>query len=123
MTDTNMDKKKTALVVIDLQKEIASRETAPYGAGKMIKMMLERNDVDGVTAIGAVIKGETKHDELIAYQVAHAITDLSMRYGKPVGLGIIGPGVTWNKAKKRAREYAEQSVEAVFRMHKVLKTD
>ena len=86
----------------------------------VIKKLLERGDVDGVATIGAVIKGETKHDELITHQVAAAITGLSLEYGKPVGLGVIGPGVTWRKAEARARQYAEQSVEAVLSVHKQL---
>lgn len=86
-----------------------------------IKKLLERDDVDGVATIGAVIKGETKHDELISYQLANAITRLSMHYGKPIGLGVMGPGVTWKKAEKRAARYAEQSVEAVLKLHDELK--
>ncbi len=86
----------------------------------VVKKLLGRDDVDGVATIGAVIKGETNHDELIAHQLANAITMLSLEYGKPVGLGVIGPGVTWRKAQARARQYAEQSVEAVLSMHKEL---
>jgi 6,7-dimethyl-8-ribityllumazine synthase len=98
-------------------------EAAVPGAFDMpiaIKRLLERADIDGVATIGGVIKGETKHDEVIMHQVAQAITNLSIEYGKPVSLGVIGPGVTWKKADARARQYAEQSVEAVLRMHKEL---
>ena len=87
----------------------------------VIKKLVKRKDVDGVVTLGAVIKGETDHDQVIAYQAAHAITKLSLEYGKPIGLGIIGPGVTWDKAKKRAVQYAEQSVEAVLKIHNELK--
>lgn len=103
--------------------KIAAEITVPgaFDMPVVIKKMLERKDVDGVAAIGAVIKGETKHDEVISQQVARAITELSVKYGKPVGLGIIGPGVTWNKAEKRAAQYAEQSVETVLKLHRILK--
>ncbi len=87
----------------------------------VVDRLLRRKDVDGVATIGAVVKGSTKHDELIAYQFAAAITGLAIRYGKPVGLGVMGPGATWNVAKRRTRQYAEQSVEAVARVHGVLK--
>ncbi len=87
----------------------------------VIKKLLERKDVQGVATLGAVIKGETKHDEVIAYQVAHAITKLSLRYDKPIGLGIIGPGVNRDQADKRAVEYAERAVEAAASVHEELK--
>ena len=89
----------------------------------LVKKMLERRDVDGVATIGAVIKGGTKHDELIAYQVASALMTLSLKYDKPVGLGVMGPGIDWEQAKKRRKQYAEQSVEAVLHVHKALKGD
>ena len=37
-----------------------------YDMPLVVKQLLGRNDVDGIALIGAVIKGETKHDELIA---------------------------------------------------------
>ncbi len=86
-----------------------------------VKRMLERSDVDGVATVGAVIKGETKHDELISYTLANALIRLSLEYGKPVGLGVMGPGITYTKAKKRIRQYSEQSVEAVLRLCNELK--
>ncbi|MDE1823053.1 MAG: 6,7-dimethyl-8-ribityllumazine synthase [Candidatus Micrarchaeota archaeon] len=106
-----------------LGMKVAVEVTVP-GAFDMpitIKKLLERKDIDGVATIGAVIKGETKHDELIANQLSHAIIQLSLQYGKPVGLGVIGPGVTWKQAEARAKQYSEQSVEAVLKLHKELK--
>ncbi len=45
-----------------------------------------------MAAIGAVIQGETKHDEVVAHQAARKLMDLSVEHRKPVGMGIIGPG-------------------------------
>ncbi len=84
----------------------------PLAAAKL----LERNDIDGVVALGAVIKGATKHDELVAGQTARKLLDLMVQYGKPVGLGIIGPGATRMQALERVEDYARRSVEAVAKM-------
>lgn len=62
---------------------------------------LARSDVDGLVALGAVIAGETRHDELVAREAARALTDLSLRHEKPVGLGITGPGQTLAQARAR----------------------
>ena len=81
-----------------------------------VKKLLERKELDGVVALGAVIQGETKHDELVAGQTARKMMDLMIEYGKPVGLGIIGPGATRMQAMERIEDYARRAVEAVVKM-------
>lgn len=81
-----------------------------------IKKLLEKEDVDAVVCIGAVVTGETKHDELIAHQTARKIVDLSLEYNKPVALGISGPGMTRDQAVRRIEEYSRRAVEAAVKM-------
>ncbi|MHB8603940.1 MAG: 6,7-dimethyl-8-ribityllumazine synthase [Thermoplasmatota archaeon] len=73
---------------------------------------LARPDVAGAVAIGCIITGETKHDDTIAAAAAKALLDVSIARGKPVGLGITGPGQTFAQAKDRV-DRAEAAVEAV----------
>ena len=61
-----------------------------------------------------MIKGETKHDEVIVFTVASKLSDLSLYFKKPIGFGIIGPDVTYDQAKERAKEYAERAVDAAY---------
>lgn len=86
-----------------------------------IKQLLKKDYIDCVVALGAIIKGETKHDELIANQVARLISDLELEYEKPIGLGIIGPGVSHEQAVERIEEYSTRAVEASVKMTKRLK--
>src|SRR5439155_1108681 len=51
-----------------------------------VQRLLERPDVDGAVAIGAVIKGETLHDEALMAVVPRALLDAGLRAGKPVSL-------------------------------------
>lgn len=46
---------------------------------------------DVIIALGAVMKGETKHDEYIANAVAYGITKVSIATGVPVIFGVITP--------------------------------
>jgi len=85
-----------------------------------VEHLLRRDDVDGVVVLGAVIKGETKHDELVADQTARKLMDLMVQYSKPIGLGIIGPGATRGQAMERIEDYARRAVEAVAKMIKRL---
>lgn len=81
-----------------------------------VAQLLARDNVDAVAVLGAVIQGETKHDEVVAHQAARKILDLAVQYGKPATLGIIGPGATRMQALERAEEYARRAVEAAVKM-------
>jgi len=83
-----------------------------------VKKLLTKDEVDAVVTLGAVIQGETKHDEVVANQAARKIMDLGIEYGKPVTLGIIGPGATRIQALERVEDYARRAVEAAVKMVK-----
>ncbi|MCD6542689.1 MAG: 6,7-dimethyl-8-ribityllumazine synthase [Thermoplasmata archaeon] len=91
-----------------------------FDMGLAIKKLLERNDIDGVVTIGAVIKGETDHDEIVMQHASRKIADLAIEYGKPVSLGISGHGMTRLQAEERI-EKAKEAVEAVVKMCRRLK--
>jgi len=78
----------------------------------IIDALLKKKDVDAVVTLGAVIKGQTKHDELISNVTARALTELSIKHQKPVTLGITGPGMSDRQAFQRIRPVAERAVEA-----------
>jgi 6,7-dimethyl-8-ribityllumazine synthase len=55
----------------------------PVTISKLIK------EYDAFVALGCVIKGKTPHFNLISKAVVNAIMELSIRYKKPIGNGII----------------------------------
>ncbi len=83
-----------------------------------VKKLLETGKVDAVVVLGAVIKGDTDHDQVVAHQAARKIVDLSLEYNIPVALGIIGPNATREEAIERAEEYAARAVETAVKMAK-----
>ncbi|MGH7841754.1 MAG: 6,7-dimethyl-8-ribityllumazine synthase [Candidatus Binataceae bacterium] len=85
-----------------------------------VKKLLKRRDVDGVAILGAVIKGDTNHDELITAPVASAAVNLAIQFDKPIGLGITGPGMDRMQALDRI-DNAKNAVESVVRMGKLVK--
>jgi len=126
-----------AVVVSEFNEEVTSRmlEVAKEKAEKMklkikyvcnvpgaydmpiiVDALLQKKDVDGVITLGAIIKGQTKHDEVIANTAAQALTQLSLKYQKPVSLGITGPGMQERHAYARIRPVAERAVEAVVKI-------
>ncbi|MCL5888489.1 MAG: 6,7-dimethyl-8-ribityllumazine synthase, partial [Candidatus Thermoplasmatota archaeon] len=67
--------------------------------------------------LGAVIQGETDHDDIIMQNAARKIMDISIDSGVPVSLGITGPGQTRLQAEARI-EKAKSAVESVVKMLK-----
>lgn len=85
-----------------------------------VKALVKDKNIDGVVTIGAVIEGETEHDQVVIGQAARKITDLAVEYEKPVGLGISGPGMSRLQAQDRV-DRAKDAVESVVKQWKSLK--
>ncbi|MEM0022915.1 MAG: 6,7-dimethyl-8-ribityllumazine synthase [Archaeoglobaceae archaeon] len=136
-----MEKVKLGFVVSEFNRditymmEILAREHAEFLGAEVsetirvpgtfdipiaVKKMLENGNVDAVVAIGCVIEGETEHDEIVAQHSARKIMDLSIEYGKPVTLGISGPGMGRVAAAERV-DYAKRAVEAAVKLVKRLR--
>ena len=128
---------KIALVVSEFNQEVTSRmlsvakekaETlklkitytcqvpGAYDMPIIVDALLQKKNVDGVVTLGAIVKGQTKHDEVIAHSAANALTELSLKYKKPVSLGITGPGMQDRHAYARIRPVAERAVEAIVKI-------
>jgi 6,7-dimethyl-8-ribityllumazine synthase len=85
-----------------------------YDMPLIVNEMLKRRDVDAVITLGAIIKGETKHDELIANSIAKSFIELSLKYSKPVTLGISGPDMTLQQARERVETISSRAANAAI---------
>ncbi|MEM2899948.1 MAG: 6,7-dimethyl-8-ribityllumazine synthase [Thermoplasmata archaeon] len=104
-----------------LNVKVAKIATVPgvFDMPIVIKEMLKRSDIDGVVTLGAVIEGETEHDQIVIQHASRKIADLALEYSKPVSLGITGPGMTRLQAEDRI-ERAKNAVEAVVKIYRSL---
>ncbi|MBA3750567.1 MAG: 6,7-dimethyl-8-ribityllumazine synthase [Nitrosopumilus sp.] len=82
----------------------------------VVKEMLKKKDVDTVVTLGAVIKGETGHDRVIANNTARLLGDLSLKYNKPIALGITGPEMTFEQAKDRIIPVSHHAINTAIYM-------
>ncbi|MCX6652283.1 MAG: 6,7-dimethyl-8-ribityllumazine synthase [Methanomassiliicoccales archaeon] len=80
-----------------------------------VKKLIQDKGIDGVVTLGAVIEGETDHDQIVMQNAARKITDLAVEYGKPVALGISGPGETRLQAQDRI-EKGRDALESCVKM-------
>jgi len=81
-----------------------------------VKKLVDSKDIEGVVTLGAVIEGDTDHDQIVAQNAARKIADISVQSGKPVGLGISGPKMTRLDGMRRIEGYAKRSTESVIKM-------
>ena len=86
-----------------------------------IKTLLQDPEIDAVITIGAVIEGETDHDQIVVGQASRRIMDLSTEFDKPVAFGVTGPGMTELQAMDRiekGRDVVDVAVKMLKRLGK-----
>jgi 6,7-dimethyl-8-ribityllumazine synthase len=98
--------------------EVPGSYDTPLAADRLAR----REDVDAVAAIGAIVTGDTDHDQVIADAAAQGLTDVSLDRDTPVALGIIGPGMSTAEAKARV-DYGAQAVESAIDLAESLPED
>jgi 6,7-dimethyl-8-ribityllumazine synthase len=87
-----------------------------YEIPLIAKVQLAHEGIDALVALGFIERGETLHGEVMGQVVHAAMVRLELKYRKPIGLGIIGPGATEEQAESRKSDYARAAVRAALRM-------
>jgi len=84
-----------------------------------IKTLLADKNIDAVVTLGAVIEGETDHDDVVVSHASRKIMDLALEFNKPVSFGVTGPGMTQLQAVDRI-EKGRDAVDVAVKMLKRL---
>jgi len=80
--------------------------------------------VDAVICLGAVIRGETFHFELVAYGAAHGIMQAAIATGKPVIFGVLSTNnvqQAYQRSEKRGENKGRDAAQAALAMIDLLK--
>lgn len=108
----NIDDKKFGIIVSEWNSEVTEalyaaavetllqqgarrdnivRKTVPgsFELTLAAQWMAEKNSIDAVICLGCVIQGETPHFDYICQAVAHGITNVGLKYNKPVIFGVL----------------------------------
>jgi len=96
------------------------RVPGAYETPLIADRVLALRDIDALVVLGYIERGETLHGEVMGHVVHAALLDASIRHGKPVGLGVLGPGATRKQAEVRKDPSARAAVRAVLRSGAVL---
>ena len=91
--------------------EVPGSYDTPLAADRLAR----RDDIDAVAVVGAIVTGDTDHDQVIADAAAQGLTEVSLDRDTPVTLGITGPGMSQDEARARV-DYGAQAVESAIQM-------
>ena len=84
------------------------------------KWCLEHLEVDGVVAIGAVIRGGTPHFDYVCDSVTRGITDLNLSSGKPVSFGVLTTDNVEQARERASEEKGNKGAEAALALCEML---
>ncbi len=88
----------------------------PLGA----QYLCEDKTVNAVICIGCVIQGETRHFDFICEAVANGITNVSLKYNKPVIFGVLTPNTLQQAQDRAGGKHGNKGVEAAITALKML---
>ncbi|MCE7994694.1 MAG: 6,7-dimethyl-8-ribityllumazine synthase [Roseivirga sp.] len=82
--------------------------------------MAQHEDIDAVICLGCVVQGETRHFDFICEAVAQGITNVSLKYNKPVIFGVLTPNTQKQALDRAGGKYGNKGDEAAITAIKML---
>jgi 6,7-dimethyl-8-ribityllumazine synthase len=107
MTEAARDAAQARDAEVVATVEVPGSYDTPLAADRLAR----RDDVDAVAVVGAIVSGDTGHDEVIADAAAQGLTDVSLDRDTPVTFGVIGPDMSTAEARDRL-DYGGLAVES-----------
>ncbi|MCH2435918.1 MAG: 6,7-dimethyl-8-ribityllumazine synthase [Candidatus Poseidoniaceae archaeon] len=81
-----------------------------------ISRVINNPQIHGAACLGIIEKGSTQHGLAMGQAVLSSIIDLQLKSGKPIGLGIIGPGAEPEHIEPRLEPHARAAISAISSM-------
>ena len=97
----------------DRGAEIARTVQVPgvYDAPLAADRLAREDAIDAVAVVGAIVTGDTDHDDVIGHATAQRLQAVELDRDTPVAFGVTGPGQSGAEARERVHRGAE-AVEA-----------
>jgi len=80
----------------------------------------EKTKLDAVICLGCVIQGETRHFDFICEAVANGVTNVSIKYNKPVIFGVLTTDNLEQAKDRSGGKHGNKGVEAAITALKML---
>jgi len=110
------------LLAHGVQKEHIIKHYVPgsFELSLAAQWLAENKEIDAVICLGCVIQGETKHFDFICDAVAHGITNVSLKYNKPVIFGVLTPNTQEQALDRAGGKHGNKGDEAAITAIKML---
>lgn len=82
--------------------------------------MARHEEIDAVICLGCVIQGETRHFDFICQAVADGVTNVSLKYDKPVIFGVLTPNTQQQALDRAGGKHGNKGEEAAITAIKML---
>lgn len=82
--------------------------------------MAQQSHIDAVICLGCVIQGETRHFDFICQAVADGITNVSLKFDKPVIFGVLTPNSQEQAMDRAGGKHGNKGDEAAITAIKML---
>ncbi|TVP48294.1 MAG: 6,7-dimethyl-8-ribityllumazine synthase [Mongoliibacter sp.] len=82
--------------------------------------LAELEEIDAVICLGCVIQGETRHFDFICDAVANGITNVSLKFNKPVIFGVLTPDTLQQALDRSGGKHGNKGDEAAITAVKML---
>lgn len=76
------------------------------------QFLAQHEEIDAVICLGVVIQGETKHDDYINHAVAQGLTQVGLKFNKPVIFGLVTTNTLEQAWARAGGEHGHKGVEA-----------
>jgi 6,7-dimethyl-8-ribityllumazine synthase len=84
-----------------------------------LQRLAQSGDYDALVALGAVVRGETYHFEIVANESARGVAEVQLEFGIPVGNGILTTD-TEEQAQARADTKGAEAARAALELANLL---
>jgi len=84
------------------------------------QFLAQMEEIDAVICLGCVIQGETRHFDFICDAVANGITQVGLKYNKPVIFGVLTPNNMQQALDRAGGKHGNKGDEAAITAVKML---
>ncbi len=104
------------------KKENIIRRNVPgsFELSLAAQWLAKEDAIDAVICLGCVIQGETKHFDFICDAVAHGLTNVSLKFNKPVIFGVLTPNTQQQALDRAGGKHGNKGDEAAITAIKML---
>jgi 6,7-dimethyl-8-ribityllumazine synthase len=119
ISDALLDGAKAALAQAGATFDVVTVPGALEVPAAIAMALRGGKNYDGYVALGCVIRGETKHFDIVAGESARGIMDIAVAYAAAIGNGIItveNEEQAWARARAAEQNKGGAAAEAALRM-------